>query len=265
MLVVFDLGNSAVKLGAFEDDRLIAVERFEGGPAIADGVIPSPLVARADVVVVGSSAPEQLPVLLRAIERPARVLGDDVRAAVATSYERPEELGIDRLAAAWGARAVVASRCGGGETPPVVVVDVGTAVTVDAVDAAGRFLAVAIAPGVRAAAAGLARAAPHLPLVAATAPPRTPATGTLESLQNGLVLGMAGLVERLIDLALEALTADADAGVDVDGGVPQVVLTGGGATLVASHVRRAHTVAPECVLHGLRALHLAVPPTGQGA
>ena len=249
MLVVVDLGNSMVKLGAFEDGRLIATERFEGGPAIADGVIPSPYVARADEVVVASSAPAQLPLLLRALERSARVLGSEIVRAVETSYEHADELGIDRLAAAWGARALT----GGGA---VIVVDVGTAVTVDALDALGRFVAVAIAPGVHSAADGLARAAPHLPRVAASgdAVPKVPALGTADSLRNGILLGMAGLVERLV----------AAARAEVGGDAP-VVLTGGGALTIAKHLEMAHRVELDCVLHGLRALHAAIPAPAESA
>lgn len=241
MLVAIDLGNSAIKLGAFVDGRLVATERFEGGPAIADGVIPSPHVAQADEVVVGASAPAQLGALLRAIDRPARVIGSDVVAALPTTYARPEELGIDRLAAAWGARELV----GGGA---VVVADLGTAVTVDALDAAGLFLAVAIAPGLRAGADGLARAAPHLPRVPLAAPPRVPATGTEESLRNGLLHGAAGLVERLVALARELV-----------GQAAPLVLTGGDAAVLAPRIDGGARAEPDCVLHGLRALHGAVP------
>jgi type III pantothenate kinase len=243
MLVAIDLGNSSIKLGTFEGDRLIATERFEGGPAIADGVIPSPHVAQADEVVVGASAPAHLAVLLRAIDRPARVLDREIVTALPTTYERPEELGIDRLAAVYGARAVT----GGGSG--VVVADVGTAVTVDALDARGRFVAVAIAPGVRSAADGLARAAPHLPRVATTDPVRTPARGTEDSLRTGIVVGAAGLVERLVCRARDEVGGDAP-----------VVLTGGDAELVSPWLDGlVHRVAPHCVLHGLRALHHAVP------
>ncbi len=241
MLVVVDLGNTRLKLGAFMGAELTAVEAVEGGRRIAEGAIPFPQLFSADEVVIGSSSPEQLDVLVKAIRRPVRVLGHDVLAAVATTYDDPRELGLDRLAAAWGARHI----CGAG---PVVVVDVGTAITVDALDGEGRFVGVAIAPGVLAATDGLRRAAPHLPLPPRPGPLGAPAKGSAHSLRNGQILGACGAIERLVAEATSAV-----------GGGATVVLTGGGAARLSAHLRCAHRVHADCVLHGLRTLHEAVP------
>jgi type III pantothenate kinase len=174
MLVAIDVGNSAVKFGAFDGVRLVATERVESGPTagIAAGVIPFPHVQTADEVVVLSSAPEALRLLLGELGRPARVLGEEVQRAVPSGYARPQELGVDRIAAAYGARALL-----GGA--PAVVVDAGTAITVDGVDADGRMVPLAIAPGLPASRAGLRSSAPHLPLPdLAPGPHAVPARGT---------------------------------------------------------------------------------------
>src|SRR5215831_11665142 len=208
MLVALDIGNTAIKFGVFDGDRLTAVERIEGGAA-GENLFPIGAIQSASHVVAVSSSPANSAGLVEKLGRPVRLLGDDVRRAVATTYARPSELGLDRIAAAWGARALTAKRS-------VVVADVGTAVTVDALDAAGRFVAVAIAPGLAAARDGLARAAPHLPAAAT-------------SLRAGFVLGSAGMIDRLIDEAVRAA-----------GGAEVVVLTGGGAASVAAHLRTPH-------------------------
>ena len=159
-----------------------------------------------------------------------------------TTYVRPGELGLDRIAAAWGSRALTGKRS-------VAVADVGTAITVDAIDAAGRFVAVAIAPGLIAGRDGLTRAAPHLP-AALTGPGAVavPARATAESLRAGFVLGFAGLLDRLLDEARAAA-----------GGVETVVLTGGGAESLSAHVRTPHSREPHAVLRGVLELHRAVP------
>ncbi len=239
MLVVADLGNSRLKLGAFDGARLVAVESVEGGEV--GGVIPFPQAYTADELVVGCSAPARLPALLAALGRPVRVLGPETVAAVPTSYRDPARLGLDRVAATFGARAELG-------VDEVVVADVGTAVTVDALDARGTFLAVAIAAGPAAAAEGLLRRAPHLPAVPHDGPPRTPATSTEESLRAGALLGTAGMVERLLDAACALVGAGAVR-----------VLTGGAAAALSPHVRRDHVVRPHAVLHGLRVLHALVP------
>lgn len=241
MLVVVDLGNSALKFGAFEGERLIATERVEGGRDVATGVIPFSYFSVADEVAVAASAPDQVQHLLARAERPVRVLGDEVKRRVESTYARCEDLGIDRIAAAFGALELV-----GGAA---VAVDVGTAITVDAIRADGTLVPVAIAPGLTTAARGLRETAPHLPrpdfgaaLVAA------PARATADSLRAGFLLGFAGLVDRLVGQACALLSRDAP-----------VLLTGGEAARLAPLITTPHVVDAELVLRGIRALHLRFP------
>ncbi len=247
MLVAVDLGNTRIKLAAFEGDRIVARETIEGGSldgsgaTLAAGVIPFAPAAAADEVVVVSSAPDATAALIAALDRPVRVLGDDVRGQLVLSYERPEELGMDRLAAAFGARELV----GGGS---VVAVDAGTAVTVDAIDASGRFVAVAIAPGLATASLGLRRTAPHLPPARTRGAVTVPATSTEESLRNGVLLGWAGLVSRIAAAAQSAVQRAAP-----------IVVTGGDAPRLAPILGPGFRHEPDAVLYGIRALHRLVP------
>ena len=246
MLVVVDLGNSAVKFGAFEADRLVATERVESGRGVGESVggsvIPFPFFTTAEEVVIASSAPGELPAFVANAQRRVRVLGEDVQRSVETPYDDPTELGIDRIAAVYGARVLAGA--------PVVAVDVGTAVTVDALDAHGRMLPVAIGPGLAAAADGLRARAPHLPRADTNGGPvRVPAEGTADSLRTGFVVGLAGLLDRLVAEAAAAV-----------GGEPPTVLTGGRADVVAPHLRCGARHEPHAVLHGIRALHLEFPP-----
>jgi type III pantothenate kinase len=241
MLVAVDIGNSSIKFGVFDGDRLVAFERIEGGAA-GENVFPTGHVASAREVVAISSSPANSAGLVEKLGRSVRLLGDEVRRAVPTTYARPQELGLDRIAAAWGARALTGAA-------PLVVADVGTAITVDALDAAGRLVAIAIAPGIVAARDGLARAAPHLPAPSTSAGDvACPARSSADSLRAGFVLGYAGLVDRLIDEARRAA-----------GGAGAVVLTGGGASAIAAHLGTPHVVEPHAVLRGIVELHRAVP------
>jgi len=240
MLVVLDIGNTAIKFGVFDGDRLVTMKRIEGGAA-GENLFPIGAVQSATEIVAISSSPANSEGLAGKLGRPVRLLGDEVRRAVPTTYARPETLGLDRIAAAWGARALSGRRS-------LAVADVGTAITVDALDAAGRLVAVAIAPGIAAARDGLGRAAPHLPSSPASAGDVVvPARATADSLRAGLLLGFAGLVDRLLGEARRAA------------GVEECVLTGGGADLVAAHLVTPHTVHPHAVLRGVVELHRAVP------
>src|SRR5262245_6008991 len=189
MLVVLDVGNTAIKFGVFDGDRLVATERIEGGAA-GGNVFPIAALASASEIVAVSSSPVNSRGLAERLGRPVRILGDEVRRAIATTYARPEELGRGRAAAVRGARALTGPNS-------LAFAAVGTAITVDALDAAGRFVPLAIAPGIAAARDGLARAAAHLPPAPAGAGPvAVPARNTADSLRAGFLVGFAGQIGR---------------------------------------------------------------------
>ena len=109
MLVAVDLGNTALKLGAFDGARLVATERFDVPRSLAEDLVPTAHFLAADEAVVLASSPRRLAEFADWTPRPVRVLGDEVRSAVRTAYARPSELGLDRIAAAVGARAAIAA------------------------------------------------------------------------------------------------------------------------------------------------------------
>ncbi len=147
----------------------------------------------------------------------------------------PERVGIDRVCAAAAARA---ARPGS----PVVVVDCGTATTVDLVSAAGEFLGGAILPGPTLLARALAEGTSRLPEVAAldtAPPPPLPGRSTQQAIAAGIGWGMRGAVARLVSEARAAL-----------GGPADVVLTGGSAGIVRDALPGAIEM-PDLVLAGI--------------
>ena len=161
------------------------------------------------------------------------VAGRDLACPLQLDYAQPECLGVDRWVAALAAQR---------EYGDAIVVDCGTAVTVDAVSAAGVFLGGAIAPGAAAMAVGLAACAPGLPApelaeVVGGVPVTTP-----DAVRAGLVLGFCGAVDRLIDEIRQR------AGMPC----PQLLLTGGEAELYRSGGRCEALHEPDLVHRGLR-------------
>lgn len=132
-----------------------------------------------------------------------------------SAYATPATLGIDRLVGAAAARHFHGGR-------DLIVIDAGTATTVDYVTAAGEFLGGLIAPGLSSAVAGLGLKAPLLPAVELKAPERVIGRSTAECLQIGGVVGHAAMLRGLVDL----MTAER-------GGEPLVLLTGGFTGLLA--------------------------------
>src|SRR5688572_13745854 len=153
----------------------------------------------------------------------------------------PERVGADRLYAAAGAAALLECSC--------LVVDAGTAMTVDAVlvrPGAAVFLGGAIAPGPGLAAAALAEGTAQLPRIEPRPGAHALGTITEEAIQAGVVVGFRGAAARLV----EEIAAESGLG-----GAP-VVLTGGGREFLLvplPFTGRRVEVVPELVHRGLLA------------
>jgi type III pantothenate kinase len=152
-----------------------------------------------------------------------------------TSYTNP--VGADRLANAVGAHDRWPD-------DDVVVVDFGTAITVDAISATGKFLGGAIAPGVEAAASALYASTALIAPVELKHPDAALGTNTSRGVEAGIVFGVAALADALVDRIVTEI-----------GGRAHVVATGGSAALVIEHCRRIDTVEPTLTLNGLRIIY----------
>lgn len=160
-------------------------------------------------------------------------------------YRTPETLGPDRIAA-----SVAAFALGGGR--PVVAVDAGTAVTLDAVDVLADgpvYLGGAIAPGPDLLVRALARGTGALPEVSFDRAAEAIGRTTAEAIQTGVAGLFLGGVARLLDQTSAALSER-----------PFVVATGGWGGWLAENGLAVDAVVPTLVLDGIRLL--CSPATG---
>ena len=139
-----------------------------------------------------------------------QLAGRDLACPLRLAYPEPERLGVDRWVGAVAAR----ERFG-----TAVVVDCGTALTINLVTADGVFHGGAIAPGPHTMAKSLATHAPALPAVDLRGEATLPATRSESAVNAGVVVGFCGMVDGLVDACLKAVGQPA----------AEVVLTGGGA------------------------------------
>lgn len=249
MILALDIGNTAVKGGLFDGAALSRTFRFATDPAASVPAYRHALrhhLAGAEVRRVGiaSVVPAVTGRLAEAVRaetlRPALVVQHTLVLPFAMGYETPETLGTDRLAAAAGALARYrAARPG----RPLVVVDAGTAVTVEVVSADDVFLGGAIGAGPDLVRRALAGGTAQLPEVMPVLPRRAVGRSTREAIQSGLLLpfldGTRGLLARITD---ELRTE------------PFAVATGGWGALLAEHLPEIDHAEPHLVLHGIRAL-----------
>lgn len=259
MLLAVDVGNSNVTIGSFRNGSLVAVRRAStprAGTAdefelLVEGLLGLDDAAFADVsgVVVASVVPA-VSAALEAIttrrERPLLLAGAGT-VPLAVRVDRPGEVGADRLV-----NALAASRLHG---TPAIVVDLGTATTLDCVAHDGAFVGGAIAPGVELGLVSLATGTARLPKVDLRAPDRAIGRDTAAAIQSGTVLGHVAMVQGLLGRARREL---ADAG-DLATSEVHVVLTGGlSQAPFASAIDGVEAIDPHLTLKGLAILHAEV-------
>ncbi|MGO9195638.1 MAG: type III pantothenate kinase [Acidimicrobiales bacterium] len=190
-------------------------------------------------IAISSSVPSVTSALREMAQRwfpvPVVVIEPGVRTGMPILYDNPKEVGADRIANAVGAIDLL--------TPPIIVVDLGTATTFDVVSAAGEYLGGAITPGIEISTDALFASAAALRRVELVEPRQVIGKSTVESIQSGIIYGYVGLVDGLCRRIMDEL------------GEARVVATGGLAALICplSEVIAYHE--PWLTLHGLRLVY----------
>lgn len=246
MILAVDVGNTHTVLGLFEGDRLGGHWRISTDVSLtADelrvkigGLLQLEDLSWGDVrgVIVSSVVP-QLTFAYEAMaadstgEKP-RIVGPGLKTGMRIHYDNPHEVGADRIV-----NGIAAFKSYGG---PVVVVDFGTATTIDVVAEDGSYLGGAIAPGVETSAEALFSRAARLSEVDLEAPDRVIGTNTRSSVQAGLLLGEAAMVDGLVRRVHDELGVKAT-----------VVATGGLARQMSALCETIEHVDPDLTLRGL--------------
>jgi type III pantothenate kinase len=249
MLLAIDAGNTQTVIGLFDgaelvdswriassaertsDEHALLLSQFLGlrGSAFAD----------ISGMVVASTIPRLTPALREMASRHIRitpvVLEPGTRSGMPILYENPREVGADRIANAVAAYDL----CGG----PVIVVDFGTATTVDATSKRGEYLGGAILPGIEISLDALFERAAALSRIRLVAPRRVIGKSTVESIQAGAFYGFAAAVDGLVRRFEAEL------------GQCAVVATGGLGELLAPFSESIQRYEPALTLHGLRIVY----------
>ncbi len=248
MLLAIDVGNTTITIGLFNRDRLSATWRIatehrrltDEYAVILLNLLEERGVARDQITecVFSSVVPDLVPVF-EALSRDhlrVRPLVVDIgtKTGVRIRYDSPRDVGADRIADVVGA----VRRYG---PPPLIIVDLGTALVFDAIDASGDYLGGALAPGVGIAAEALYERAAKLHPVELARPPTAIGKNTVTALQSGLFFGTVGLIEGMVARFKREL-----------GGEAKVIGTGGWAELIGRGADVFDVIDPNLTLHGLR-------------
>ncbi len=246
MLLTIDIGNTNITLGGYDDDKLMFISRLAtdirmtadqyavqindivslrgcGSQDIEDAIISSV------VPIVGSA-------VARAIEyitgKAPMILGPGIKTGLNIKIDNPAQLGADLVAGAVGALDKYPMPC--------VIIDMGTATTLSVLDESGTFRGGAIAAGIRSTLDALSSNTAQLPFINLQAPESVIGSNTISSMQSGLILGAAAMLDGMID-RIEAEI----------GQLASVVATGGLAEMVIKNCRREIQLDNNLLLDGL--------------
>jgi type III pantothenate kinase len=247
--LALDIGNTRLKWAHYRSAHpgadLLAqgAEFLENIDKLADGAW-SHLAAPTQIlgsVVAGDAVKRRVELQMELWDvTPQWVVASDAEAGVTNGYDHPTRLGADRWVAIIGAYHRM---LGQGAPRPMVVVMVGTAVTVEAVSADGRFLGGMIIPGhgimLRALESGTAGL--HVP----TGEVRPFPTNTSDALTSGGTYAIAGAVECMVQHVRSHC-----------GGEPLCIMTGGAGWKMAPSMTRPFELVDNLIFDGL--LHMAV-------
>jgi len=245
MLLAVDIGNTRLKWALFPGASVGAqplaagAEFLENIGKLADGEwarLPAPQ-RMLGCCVAGDAIKHRVEEQMEELwPTPAHwVVASTAEAGVVNGYDHPTRLGADRWVAMIGARQRMLSA---GPRRPMVVVMVGTAVTVEAVDTEGRFLGGFILPGhgimLRALESGTAGL--HVP----TGEVREFPTNTSDALTSGGTFAIAGAIERMVQHVRQRCAAE-----------PACYMTGGAGWKMAPHMAVPFELVESLIFDGL--------------
>lgn len=248
MLLAIDVGNTNIVLGLYDDTKLLHDWRLQtntGRTADEYGVTIGCLLAGAGAPkVTGVAISSVVPPMNRTLEslcqrhlgcRPLFV-GPGVRTGLPILYDKPQEVGADRVVNAVAAYHRTRTT--------TIVVDFGTATTFDYISAKGEYVGGVIAPGLEIAGRALFERAAKLSPVDMVKPKQVIGRNTVHAIQSGLVYGYVALVDGLIARIQREIQARG-----------RVIATGGYATMLAPESEYIDEVDEFLTLDGLRLVY----------
>ncbi|MFH1624966.1 MAG: type III pantothenate kinase [Pseudomonadota bacterium] len=250
MLLVIDVGNTNTVIGIFDGDTLVRDWRIrteedqtvdEYGLLVTN-LYSSSKIALRDIkdVVISCVVPPMLTTMENLCKKYLNVkplvVEPGIRTGMPIHYDNPKEIGADRIV-----NAVAAYEK---HKQSLIVVDFGTATTFDYVLANGEYHGGAIAPGIIISCEALFRRASKLPHVELVKPKSVIGKDTISSMQAGIVLGYASLVDGIVGRIKKEAKSDA-----------KVIATGGLAFLIASVSETISEIDEYLTLRGLRILY----------
>ncbi len=249
MILALDIGNTQLSGGVYKDDAIVLTFRCattKGTSSDELGIFLRSVLrengidsAAINKIACCSVVPSLNYALTSACVKYFGIEPLMIRSGIKTGlklrYANPKEIGADRIAAAIGAVA-------GHPNENMIVVDMGTATTVDVITKNSEYYGGAILPGITMMMHALSSGTAQLPTVEIVRPEKACGSSTVQAIQSGLFYGSLGSIRELISRYTE----------EAFGGEKPLVIATGGFAYLFENSGLFDAVKPQLVLDGLR-------------
>ena len=246
MLLTADIGNTSITLGLFDDDALIEEYRLAADKDLSleeYEVLLKSLFRNYNVdgCIISSVVEELTKKFKTSVDNvfkiDSMILSTDINTGIKIALDNPKEAGADRIANAVGAYVLYKH--------PVIVVELGTATTIDVVDSNGDFIGGIITLGVTSQLKALNKFTSKLPRIEVSLSNNAIGHNTNDAILSGVLRGTASMIDGLIEQCEKEL-----------GSKVIVVATGGYSGLISNYLKRPFDfINPTLTLEGLRYLY----------
>jgi type III pantothenate kinase len=240
-LMVLNLGNSRLSVGIFEGGKLEHAaqvphtQRGDWKSAISKAW--QRIANKPEAAIAGASVNSTLDdaletAVLEVTNHSIEWVGQELNLPIPVKTREPAATGVDRIVNIAAAYELMGKAC--------VVVDAGTAITVDCCDDSGAFLGGAIAPGLAMMLDALHDKTAALPRATFVVPEGPFGDSTESAICQGVYHGVRGMVRDLVENYAMAL-----------GAWPDVIATGGDAKILFEGWELLHAISPDLTLYGI--------------
>ena len=253
MLLVIDVGNTNIVFGIYKDDELLydwRISTSKDRTSDEYGLVFNQIfqfngINPKDIknIIMSSVVPplmHTIPTMsMRYLGVDPMIVGPDLDTGINIKYDNPDEVGADRIV-----NAVAGFKKYGG---PLIIVDVGTAITFCSISSEGDYLGGIIYPGIKISSEALFMRTAKLPKVEILKPDKVIGKNTASSIQSGLVYGYIGMIDYIIKKMIEEM--------DTTKEKVTVVGTGGFSNLIASESEYICEIDRLLTLEGLKMIY----------
>lgn len=246
MILAVDIGNTNITIGGFVEDKVQFISRLATDPRRTGDQYAMELydvmrlagfsVGELEGCILCSVVPVLSSALFTAVFKLSGItpieVGPGIKTGLNIKIDNPAQLGADLVAGAVGALEKYPLPC--------IIIDMGTATTMSVLDEKGAFLGGVIAAGVGLTLNALTSNTTLLPSIPIDAPKNAIGRNTVESMQSGLVLGTAAMIDGMVGRIEKEL-----------GSRCTVVATGGRANQIISHCDGQYILDENLLLDGL--------------